>query len=111
MGRSFDFYPEPDAETEGDYVIMSISAYCPCVKCSDHWGTKTASGKTATQGRSVAADKSVPFGTKVYIEGLGVRVVEDRGGAIKGDKLDIFVDTHEQTRFWGRRNLKVWFID
>ena len=51
----------------------------------------TASGRKVSEGM-IAADTSVlPFGTKVWIEGLGVFVVEDTGGDIKGNRIDIYM--------------------
>lgn len=43
----------------------------------------TASGQQVVVGHTAAADPSIPFGTKVWIEGYGWRVVQDRGGAIR----------------------------
>ena len=77
----------------GDY---KLTGYCPCYSCSEGWGTKTASGAKATEGITVAADKrKIPLGTKIYIEGIGERVVQDVGGAVKGNKIDIFVNNHQ----------------
>jgi len=64
--------------------------------CHDGNPYVTASGSRTTIGRTVAADPSVPFGTKVWVEGYGWRVVEDRGGAIRdgnerGDRLDVAI--------------------
>lgn len=80
----------------GDF---KLTGYCACKKCcgkspsSPGYGV-TAMGTKATEGRTVAMDKRFAFGTKVYIEGLGVRIVEDRGGAIKGSRIDVYNDTH-----------------
>ena len=74
-----------------------ITFYCPCEKCCGKWaGGKTASGTKPTANRTVAAPKSFAFGTQIRIEGLGHFVVEDRGGAIKGNRLDVFVDSHAE---------------
>lgn len=67
----------------------------------------TASGTKATVGRTVACPKNIKFGTKIYIEGFGERVCEDRGGLIKGNKLDIFVATEKEAYALGRKYLKV----
>lgn len=78
---------------------FKLTGYCACKKCcgkspsNPNYGI-TAMGSKATEGITVAMDKRFPFGTKVYIEGLGVRTVEDRGGAIKGNRVDVFVSTH-----------------
>jgi len=98
-------------------VMMEVTAYCPCPKCC---GPKaagiTASGKAIgyNEGRFVAADSSLPFGTKLVIPGYsaGQQVeVIDRGGAIKGNKLDVFFATHTEALKWGRRHIAVTVIE
>jgi 3D (Asp-Asp-Asp) domain-containing protein len=64
-------------------------------------------------GHFVAADPSLHFGTKVIIPGYsnsGVEVV-DRGGAIKGNHIDVFFPTHEQALQWGKQTLNVIVMD
>jgi len=67
---------------------------------------ETAMGTQATYG-TVAADSSLPFGTIVYIPGYGYGRVEDRGGAIQGNKLDLWFPTHTLARKWGRKKIAV----
>lgn len=76
----------------GDY---KLTGYCPCYSCSEGYGSNTASGVRAKEGITVAVDRrKIPLGTKIYIEGVGERIVQDVGGAIKGNKLDIYVENH-----------------
>ncbi|MGL5439484.1 MAG: 3D domain-containing protein [Filifactoraceae bacterium] len=75
---------------------FKLTGYCPCQSCSEGWGTQTSSGRKATAGVTVAASKQFPIGTKLYIEGVGYRTVDDRGGAIKGNKIDVFVNSHSE---------------
>lgn len=98
-------------------VMMEVTAYCPCTKCC---GPKaqgiTASGKLISYnaGRFVAADRSMPFGTKLIIPGYhNAKPVEvlDRGGAIKGNKLDVFFPTHKEALQWGRQHVMVTVVD
>jgi 3D (Asp-Asp-Asp) domain-containing protein len=98
-------------------IRMEVTAYCPCVKCC---GPKaqgiTASGKLISHngGKFVAADTSVlPFGTKLIIPGYADNQaveVADRGGAIKGNKLDLFFPTHEAALAWGHQMVEVTVI-
>ena len=82
-----------------EYVsTFRVTGYDPyCVHCCGKDDGITASGKKATFGHTIAADRSrFPFGTKLYIEGLGTFTVEDVGGAIKGNKIDVAVDGHDE---------------
>ncbi len=111
-------------------AAMEVTGYCPCGKCCGwerNWlfrpvysygpnkGQRKIVGQTAsgTQARpgTIAADTRLyPFGTIMYVEGYGYGRVEDRGGAIKGQKLDLFFRTHQQALEWGRqqKSVKVW---
>lgn len=88
-----------------------ITAYCPCVKCCGKSNGITASGIKARQGVTVAADKSIPFGTKIYIDGVGERIVQDRGGAIKGNKIDLFFNDHQPALNFGRQTKQVTILN
>ena len=48
---------------------------------------------------------SYKFGTKVEIQGMGTYVVEDRGGAIKGNRIDIFYSNHKSALDFGKRTV------
>ena len=95
-------------------VMMLVTAYCPCTKCcGPHAQGLTASGKPISfnEGRFVAADtKLFKFGTALqipgYADGKPVEVV-DKGGAIKGNHLDVFFLTHEEAKQWGRKWIAV----
>ena len=71
----------------------------------------TASGKRTTPCISVAMDKSIPFGTWIYIFGIGLRRVDDRGGNIVGRRIDLCVNTQKEAFRIGRRNVLVWILD
>ena len=87
-------------------TVYKITAYCPCAKCCGKTNGRTASGTRATAGRTVAASSKFSFGTKLNIGGH-VYTVEDRGGAINGNKIDIFVNSHAEALAWGVRYLNV----
>ena len=97
--------PRTTASTNGG-TTYKITAYCPCAKCCGKTNGMTASGTKATAGRTVAASSKFAFGTKLNIGGH-IYTVEDRGGAIKGNKIDIFVNTHSEALQWGVRYLTV----
>ena len=93
-------------------VSMRVTAYCPCAKCCGAYSDGiTASGHEIMPGdRFVAADSEYSFGTEMIIPGysnsLAVEVL-DRGGAIRGNKLDVFFATHDEALEWGVRYLDV----
>jgi 3D (Asp-Asp-Asp) domain-containing protein len=75
---------------------FTVTHYCSCEKCCGKWSDGiTATGTQATEGRTIAVDKNViPLGSKVIIDNHEY-IAEDIGGAIKGNKVDIFVSDHE----------------
>lgn len=83
---------------------FSLSGYCACTKCGTGTGI-TASGKPVREAHTIASDwKVLPKGTVIILEDAvgkdgqvydGVYVVEDRGGGVKNNHLDIYRPTHE----------------
>lgn len=90
--------------------IYKITAYCSCAKCCGKSTGITAMGTKATAGRTVAASSQFSFGTKLNINGH-TYTVEDRGGAIKGNKIDIYVNSHAEALAWGVRYLPVSVVN
>ena len=83
-----------------------VTAYCACVKCCGKTNGITASGTKATANRTVAAPSSFAFGTKIQMNGR-TYVVEDRGGAIQGNRIDLYMNSHSEALAWGVRYLEV----
>lgn len=94
------------ATTTSGTQVYKITAYCSCAKCCGKTTGRTAMGTKATAGRTVAASGKFAFGTKLNINGH-VYTVEDRGGAINGNKIDIYVNSHAEALAWGVRYLPV----
>lgn len=92
-------------QNDGGYIKFTATAYCGCAKCCGKSTGKTASGTIATAGRTVAMPSSYSFGTKIEIQGMGTYIVEDRGGAIKGNRIDIFFSNHQKALDFGRRTV------
>lgn len=92
-----------DGRTGAEPPIYRVSAYCPCERCCGVWADGiTASGHVIKPGdRFVAADKRFEFGQMFVIPGYGRVPVLDRGGAIKGFRLDLYFDTHQEALRWG----------
>ena len=88
-----------------------ITAYCPCCDCSEGYGKITSTGKIPKQGRTIAVDpKVIPYGTKVKIKGLGTFIAEDCGGAIKGNRIDIYFESHADTERFGVQKRTVFIL-
>lgn len=87
--------------------VFKVTAYCPCHECSGEYGRQTATGHTARAGHTIAVDPTViQYGTHVKINGVEY-IAEDCGGAVKGNTIDIFFDTHEETEDFGVKYLSV----
>ncbi len=92
---------------EGQFVL---TAYCPCAICCGKTNGITACGTLATANHTIATDGRYAFGTKMLINGV-IYTVEDRGGAIQGNRIDVFFPTHEEALQFGRQTADVYIID
>lgn len=88
-----------------------LSFYCPCEICNGRTDKKNKMGTELVEGRTIAVDTSViPLGSRVYIDGYGLFIAEDIGGAIKEKKIDIAVSDHEYAYELGIDNATVYLI-
>ncbi|EKE19074.1 MAG: protein YuiC [uncultured bacterium] len=85
--------------------VINASAYTAAAdECG--WNTGiTASGIMVAENRTLACPPEYPFGAKIEIEGMGTYTCEDRGGAIKGNHFDIYMQTKKEAFAFGRQNL------
>jgi 3D (Asp-Asp-Asp) domain-containing protein len=101
----------PIKEKESKKFIINASAYTAAAdECGKSDGI-TASGKKVQENRTLACPKGYKFGTKIKIKGYGTYVCEDRGGAIKGNHFDIYMETKAQAFAFGRRNLEAEVVE
>lgn len=100
--------------TDPVVVKLNTSAYCACEICCGKTDGITASGRKAKPWHTVAAGRKYPIGTIVYFPALanmpnnGWFEVEDRGGAISDEKLDIYFESHEEALKYGRKTLEAY---
>ncbi len=94
----------------GTTKIFKVTAYCSCAKCCGKVTGRTASGTHATAGHTVAASGQFAFGTKLNINGKEY-TVEDRGGAIQGNRIDIYMNSHAEALAWGVKYLPVQVVE
>lgn len=92
-------------------IVMEATAYDPSA------GTQTASGMRARVGVVAVDPKVIPLGTNLYIESLdgwsdyGYAVAGDTGGAIKGNRIDLFFNSSSTAWKFGRRDVRVYVLD
>lgn len=101
-----------EAATKKVYLgKYTLTAYCPCKKCSGKYGKKTASGTKPKQGRTIAVDKKkIKLGTKIHISGV-TYTAEDTGGTIKGNRIDIYFNSHKKAlKFGKKKKVKVYKV-
>lgn len=70
-------------------------------------GNRTATGTVPKKGTIAVDPDVIPLGTELYVEGYGNGVAEDTGSAVKGNIIDLYMDSEEEARNWGRRNVNV----
>lgn len=102
----------PEAKTKRTTYLgnYKITAYCGCRKCSGKWGNKTASGRRAKEGRTIAVDRrKIKLGTKIKINGHIYRA-EDVGGGVKGKHIDVYFNSHKKALKFGKKYRKVYKI-
>jgi 3D (Asp-Asp-Asp) domain-containing protein len=92
-------------------ITLEATAYYPGPE--DTWpyasGT-TASGLKAAYGVVAVDPRVIKLKTLLYVEGYGFAIAADKGGAIKGKKIDLCFDTYEQAVQFGRKNVKVYLL-
>lgn len=108
--------PEPVNETKAETEqptlkslgTFKLTAYCPCARCCGKCDGITATGTKATAGRTISVDPSkIPYGTEVIINGH-TYIAEDCGGAINGNRIDIYFDSHTEALKFGIQYANVY---
>lgn len=90
--------------------MFRTTAYCPCRGCSGKWGGRTSTGTVATAGHTISVDpRVIPYGSRLMIGGV-IYTAEDCGGGVRGNHIDIFFNTHGETRAYGTRSMEVFLV-
>ena len=88
-------------------ATFTIYGYDACMSCCGKTDGITATGTVATPGRTIAVDpKLIPLGSQVIFNG-NTYIAEDTGGAIRGNKIDLFFKTHQEALNWGVRTMEI----
>ncbi|WP_042455760.1 3D domain-containing protein [Neobacillus dielmonensis] len=100
-----------DTNTAKELTVTATAYTASCEGCSGI----TATGvniKSDPNQKVIAVDpKVIPLGTKVYVEGYGEAVAADTGGAIKGNRIDVFIPEEQDAMDWGRKEVKLQIIN
>lgn len=88
-------------------ITMKATAYA----AEAFRGSRTALGTRAVRGVVAVDPRVIPLGTKLYIEGYGYAVAADTGGAIKGYRIDLVLNTVRECKNFGRRQVKVHILN
>ncbi len=122
LGFDEIFYADSDSAFSGSFArgdayedTFVITGYCSCQVCCGQYSPEvtgkpatTASGTTPKANHTISVDPDViPLGTHVWIDGKEY-VAEDTGGAIEGNRIDIYFDSHSEALKWGKRTKTVY---
>lgn len=117
----------PPGRPASEVATLEVTGYCKCGACcgwTRNWLLRpvikagpnkgkpkqvgiTASGTRAQPGTIAADTRLYPFGTVMQVPGYGYGVVEDRGSAIQGRRIDLYFTSHRAAQRWGRQKLRV----
>ena len=106
-------------QTEEIYTLVNdrvflgsfeLTAYCGCSECSGEWGNGTATGTVAKENWTIAVDPDIiPYGTVVII-GNNIYCAEDCGGAIVGNRIDVYYESHAEAVKFGVQYADVFIL-
>ena len=105
----------PTVPTTGTEVGTAIKTLT--MESTAYYGhATTASGLKPVRNpdgiSTVAVDPNIiPLGSKVYVSGYGVAIAADTGGAIKGNIIDVYLNSYEECMSWGRRQVTVQILE
>lgn len=92
--------------------VMEATAYSPGPESCGKWADGyTYTGKKAGYGMVAVDPRVIRLGTQLYIEGYGKAEAADIGGAIKGNKIDLCYETHQEALRFGRKKIKVYVLE
>ncbi len=90
-------------------INVKATAYTSDPAENGGW-TVTAIGTQIRRGVIAVDPRVIPLRSRVYVEGYGFATAEDTGGAIKGNRIDVVMDTKSQSSIWGIKNVKVYIL-
>ncbi len=95
----------------GQVLTMVATAYDGCYECNKpYYGYPSYIGLPLAHGIVAVDPKVIPMGTRLYVQGYGNAIAADQGNAIKGNRLDLFFDTHAEALRYGMKTVKVTIL-
>lgn len=117
--NKLEYNPQTITKSLGEF---KLTAYCSCEKCCGKWALNRpkdengkdivygSTGEVLIAGRSIAVDpKVIPYGSQVEIGGR-TYTAQDCGGAIKGNRIDVYFDSHQDALEFGVQHAEVFLI-
>jgi 3D (Asp-Asp-Asp) domain-containing protein len=111
------YVPGTLVTASGERISYSKVLTCTATAYTSSAGHHTATGTTPRVGAIAVDPKVIPYGTRMYIVSsdgsvvYGYATAEDCGGAIKGNKVDLYYDTRSECIQFGRRSVEVYILD
>lgn len=100
-----------DAPRGKRVITMVATGYDGCYECNKpYYGQPSYIGLPLKRGIVAVDPRVIPMGTRLYVEGYGEAIAADQGNAIKGNRIDLFFDTHQQGLNWGMKTVKVTIL-
>jgi 3D (Asp-Asp-Asp) domain-containing protein len=98
--------------SSGRVLTMVSTAYDGCWSCNrPYYGYPSYIGLPLKRGIAAVDPRVIPMGARLYVEGYGNAIAADQGNAIKGNRIDLFFDTHQQALNYGMKKVKVTILN
>ncbi len=92
-------------------ITMVATGYDGCYECNKpYYGAPSYIGLPLRYGIVAVDPNVIPMGTRLYVEGYGEAIAADQGNAIKGNRIDLFFNSHQEALNWGKKTVKVTIL-
>ena len=99
------------AATGNRVITMVATGYDGCYECNKpYYGYPSYTGLPLARGIVAVDPKVIPMGTRLYVEGYGSAIAADQGNAIKGHRIDLFFDSHQEALNFGKKTVQVTIL-
>lgn len=111
-GRHIQGFPISSIKRIKRIMTMRATAYSDSSSSCGKWaGARTSIGLKPRQGIIAVDPRVIPLKTRLYVEGYGHGIAGDVGGAIKGKKIDLCFNTHQEAVRYGHKTVKVYVLE